>query len=169
MDITRDRLNAILKTGANVIVTSKGMDDMSVKYLVEAGCLGVRRVDKSDLKRIAKVTGARIQLTLADLDGGESFDEASLGHCDVVEEQRVGDNDFIFFKGAVESRASTLLLRGANEYLLEESERSVHDALMAVSKTAESQYIVPGGGAVETALSLHLEDFATTVDSKEQL
>jgi len=45
----------------------------------------------------------------------------------------------------------------------------VHDALMAVSKTAESQYIVPGGGAVETALSLHLEDFATTVDSKEQL
>lgn len=121
------------------------------------------------MKRLAKVTGAKIQLTLADLEGGESFDATSLGHCDVVEETRVGDNDFIFVRGAKESRASTLLLRGANEYLLEESERSVHDALMAVSKTVESQYVVPGGGAVETALSLHLEDFATTLESKEQL
>lgn len=130
---------------------------------------GVRRVDKSDMKRLAKVTGAKIQLTLANLDGGESFDESSLGHCEVVEEQRVGDNDFIFVKGAKESRASTILLRGANEYLLEESDRSVHDALMAVSKTMESQYIVPGGGACETALNLHLEEYATTLESREQL
>jgi len=169
MDITRDRLNAIISTGANVIMTTKGMDDMSIKYLVDAGCLGVRRVDKSDMKRLAKVTGAKIQLTLANLDGGETFDEESLGHCEVVEEQRVGDNDFIFVKGAKDSRASTILLRGANEYLLEESDRSVHDALMAVSKTMESQYIVPGGGACETALNLHLEEYATSLESREQL
>lgn len=169
MNITKERIEKILNTGANVVMTTKGMDDMSIKYLVEKGVLGVRRVDKADMKRLARVTGAKIQLTLCNLDGEESFDESSLGHCDVVEENRVGDNEFIFVKGAKEARASTLLLRGANEYMLEETERSVHDALMAVSKTAESSSVVPGAGACETAVSLHLEDFSRTLDSKEQL
>jgi T-complex protein 1 subunit alpha len=155
----------------------------------------VRRVDRADLRRLAKVTGARVQLTLADLDGGESFDKSSLGYADVVEETRVGDNDFIFVRGsegrgATEvmgencdvaafdpparvipdhaAKASTILLRGANEYMLEETERSIHDALMAVSKTCESQFVVPGGGAVETALSLHLEDFANGATESAQ-
>jgi len=169
MDITRDRINKILATGANAIFTTKGMDDMSIKYLVEGGAIGVRRVDKADMKRLARVTGAKIQLTLANLDGDESFDAESLGNCEVVEESRVGDNDFIFVKGASEARASTLLLRGANDYMLDETERSIHDALMAVGKAAESSAVVPGGGACETALSLHLEDYARTLDSKEQL
>lgn len=71
--------------------------------------------------------------------------------------------------GAAKAKASTILLRGANEYMLEETERSLHDALMAVSKTCESQYVVPGGGAVETSLSLFLEEYAATLDSREQL
>lgn len=169
MDITRDRLRKILDSGANVILTTKGMDDMSIKYLVEAGALGVRRVDRADMRRLAKATGGKIQLTLANLEGEESFDESSLGHADSVEEERVGDNDFIFFHEAKGSRASTLLLRGANEFMLEETERSIHDALMAVSKAAESQFVVPGGGAVEMALSLQLEEYATTLESREQL
>lgn len=169
MDITKDRISKILNSGANVIMTTKGMDDMSIKYLVEKGVLGIRRVDKPDMKRIARVTGAQIQLTMCNLEGEESFDSSYLGSCKIVEESRVGDNDFIFIRGASESRASTILLRGANEYMLEETERSIHDALMAVSKTAESSSVVPGAGACETALSLHLEDYARTLESKEQL
>lgn len=103
------------------------------------------------------------------MDGEEEFDASSLGHCDLVEEERVGDNEFIFIRGAKEARASTLLLRGANDYMLEETERSIHDALMAVSKTAESNSVVPGAGACETALSLHLDEYSRTLDSKEQL
>jgi len=102
-------------------------------------------------------------------DGDEEFDASSLGTCEVVEEDRVGDNEFIFVKGAKDAKASTLLLRGANEFMLEETERSVHDALMAVSKTAESSSVVPGAGACETALSLHLEEYSRTLESKEQL
>ncbi|CAD7968645.1 unnamed protein product [Amoebophrya sp. A120] len=169
MDITKERINKILDTGANVIMTTRGMDDMSIKYLVDAGAMGIRRVDKADMKRLARVTGAKIQLTLSSLDGGEEFDKESLGECALVEEQRVGDNDFIFITGAKDSRASTLLLRGANDYMLEETDRSIHDALMAVGKTAESATVVPGGGAVETQLSLHLDDYARTLDSREQL
>merc|ERR1712046_457614 len=70
--------------------------------------------------------------------------------------------------GAKATKAATILLRGANEFMLEEADRSVHDALCAVSRTLESNAVVPGGGAVEVALSLHLEDHARTFDSYEQ-
>jgi len=168
MDITRDKIQKIIKAGTNVLMTTKGIDDMSVKYLTEAGILAVRRVDKKDMRRIAKCTGAQVMLTLATIDGDEAFDEAYLGKADEVCEQRVGDNDFVFIKGCSQSKAATILLRGANEFMLEEADRSVHDALCAVSRTLESNSVVPGGGAVEVALSLHLEDFARTFDSYEQ-
>merc|ERR1719401_2610074 len=139
-----------------------------MKYLVEAGVLGVRRVSKGDIKRIGKCTGAQIILTMATIEGDEAFDEAYLGKADEVCEQRVGDNDFVFIKGCSQSKAATILLRGANEFMLEEADRSVHDALCAVSRTLESNSVVPGGGAVEVALSLHLEDHARTFESYEQ-
>eukprot|EP00440_Ansanella_granifera_P038772 gb/GFBE01042070.1/.p1 GENE.gb/GFBE01042070.1/~~gb/GFBE01042070.1/.p1 ORF type:complete len:547 (+),score=189.35 gb/GFBE01042070.1/:1-1641(+) len=168
MDITKDKIQKIIDAGVNAIFTTKGIDDFAMKYLVEAGVIGLRRVDKKDIKRIAKCTGAQVLLTMADMDGEESFDPKCVGTADEVVEQRVGDNDFIFVKGCSATKACTILLRGANEMMLEESHRSVHDALCAVSRTLESNAVVPGGGAVETALSLHLEDHARTFDSYEQ-
>merc|ERR1711990_310524 len=141
---------------------------MAMKYLTEAGVFAVRRVDKKDMRRIAKCTGGTMLLTLATLEGDEAFDESNLGHAEEVVEQRVGDNDFVFIKGCSQSKAATILLRGANEFMLEEADRSVHDALCAVSRTLESNSVVPGGGAVEVAVSLHLEDHARTFDSYEQ-
>merc|ERR1719456_1759446 len=140
-----------------------------MKYFVESGVLGVRRVDKKDMKRLAKCTGATVQLTLATLDGDEKFDPASLGHAEEVNETRVGGNDYIFVKGCKASKATTVLLRGANEFMLEELDRSVHDSICAVSRTLESNSVVPGGGAVETSLSIYLEDFARSLGSREQL
>jgi len=168
MDITKDKIQKILDAGANVIMTTKGIDDMAMKYLVEAGVLGLRRVDKKDIRRIAKCTGAQVMLTMATMEGDEAFEASYLGSAEEVCDQRVGDNDFIFIKGCKASKAATILLRGANEFMLEESSRSVHDALCAVSRTLESNSVVPGGGAVETALNLHLEDHARTFDSYEQ-
>jgi len=168
MDLTKDKIKKITDAGTNVVFTTKGIDDFAMKYLVEAGVLAARRVDKKDIKRIAKCTGATLLLTMADMDGEESFDAKCLGSAEEVSEQRVGDNDFIFIKGGASTKATTILLRGANEYMLEEADRSVHDALCAVQRTLESNSVVPGGGAVETALSLHLEDYARTFDSYEQ-
>mmetsp|Transcript_5390 Transcript_5390/g.11892 ORF Transcript_5390/g.11892 Transcript_5390/m.11892 type:complete len:545 (+) Transcript_5390:93-1727(+) len=168
MDITRDKIKMIIDAGATAIFTTKGIDDFAQKYLVEAGILGARRVDKKDMKRIAKCTGATIMLSMATMEGDEAFDAKNLGSAEEVSDQRVGDNDFIFVKGCSATKAATILLRGANEFMLEESDRSVHDALCAVSRTLESNAVVPGGGAVETALSLHLEDHARTFDSYEQ-
>merc|ERR1719382_271444 len=168
MDITKEKIKKIIDAGTTAIFTTKGIDDFALKYLVEAGIMGVRRVDKKDIRRIAKCTGAQVMLTLATMEGDEAFEASYLGSAEEVCDQRVGDNDFIFIKGCKASKAATILLRGANEFMLEESSRSVHDALCAVSRTLESNSVVPGGGAVETALSLHLEDYARTFDSYEQ-
>lgn len=56
-DITKERIQKILSTGANVILTTGGIDDMCLKYFVETGAMAVRRVLKRDLKRIAKASG----------------------------------------------------------------------------------------------------------------
>jgi len=168
MNITRDKIKKITDAGTNVIYTTRGIDDMAMKYLTDAGVMAFRRADKRDMRRIAKCTGAQMMLTLATLEGDEAFDKSNLGHAEEVSEQRVGDNDYMFIKGCSQSKAATILLRGANEFMLEEADRSVHDALCAVSRTLESNSVVPGGGAVEVALSLHLEDYARTFDSYEQ-
>lgn len=172
MDITKERIGKIIEKGVNVIFSTQGIDDMSMKYLVDAGVYAVRRVDKKDMKRIAKSTGAKMIVTftsgLDDWDN-EAFDESYVGFADEVSEDRVADNDFTFIKGCQHSRTSTLLLRGANDVVLGEVERSVHDALCVVSRALEHSALVPGGGAVETALAIRLEDFALAYPGREQL
>lgn len=172
MDITKERIGKIIEKGVNVIFTTQGIDDMSMKYLVDAGVYAVRRVDKKDVKRIAKSTGAKMLVTFtAGIDDwdNEVFDEAYIGHAEEVCEERVADNDFTFIKGCAHSRTSTLLLRGANDVVLGEVDRSLHDALCVVSRALEHSALVPGGGAVETALAIHLEDFALSYPGREQL
>ncbi|KAF8066422.1 CCT1 [Scenedesmus sp. PABB004] len=168
-DITKERVAKILEAGANVVLTTKGIDDMTLKYFVEAGVLAVRRVAKEDLKRIARATGGRVVLTLADMDGGESFDASALGSAEEVEEVRVADDAMVMIRGAAGGSAATLLLRGANDMHLDEMDRSLHDALCVVKRVLESGAVVPGGGAVEAGLSIYLEAFATSLGSREQL
>jgi T-complex protein 1 subunit alpha len=99
-----------LKAGANVILTTKGIDDMALKYFVEANAIAVRRVPKEDMRHIAKATGATQVLTFADIEGGETFDAALLGTAEEVVEDRVSDDDIILIKGAKSSRAVGTLI-----------------------------------------------------------
>lgn len=165
-DITKKRIELILAAGANVILTSEGIDDMALKYFVEAKALAVRRVPKNDLRRIARATGAKPVLTMSRPDSDEEgFDPSWLGCAEEVCEDRVGDWDYVFIKGCSGGRAASIILRGANDYLVDEVERCVHDAICVVSRTLESDTVCAGGGAVETALSVYLEDFARTMVS----
>jgi len=169
MDITKERVRKILDAGARVILTTKGVDDLCLKYFVEAGVICARRCDREDLRRLAKATGGRVVTTLADMDGHESLDPDSLGSCDAVREVRVGDGEMLYAHGCKGRGASTVVLRGANEYMLDEMDRALHDALCAVKRVLESNTLVPGGGAAEVALSVRLDDYARTVASREQL
>ncbi|KAG1666239.1 hypothetical protein FOA52_011541 [Chlamydomonas sp. UWO 241] len=168
-DITKERIMKMIDAGANVILTTKGIDDMSLKYFVEANCIACRRVPKDDLKRIARATGAQVVVALADMEGNETFDPACLGTAEEVCEERVADDNMIMIKGSKFAKATTLLLRGANDYMLDEMDRALHDALCVIKRVLESGSVVAGGGAVEAALSVFLENFATSLGSREQL
>ncbi|KAJ5755061.1 T-complex protein 1 subunit alpha [Penicillium manginii] len=167
--IVLERVEMILKSGANVILTTKGIDDMVLKTFVEKGAMAVRRCKKEDLRRIAKASGATLISTLSDLNGDEKFESSYLGHAEEVVQERISDDECILVKGTKVHTSASIILRGANEYSLDEMERSVHDTLCAIKRTLESGSIVPGGGAVETALHIYLEEFAVTVGSREQL
>lgn len=168
-DITKERIKKILDTGANVVLTTGGIDDLCLKYFVEAGAMAVRRCKKVDLKRIAKATGAAFITSLANLEGEESFEASSLGEATEVCQERVCDDELIMVRGTKARTAASIILRGPNDFYCDEMERSIHDALCVVKRVMESKNVVVGGGTVEAALSIYLENFATTLSSREQL
>lgn len=168
-DITKERIQKILSAGANVVLCTGGIDDLCLKYFVEAGAIGVRRVKTSDMKAIAKATGATFVMNLANMEGEESFEASFLGYADEVVQERVCDDELIVIRGTKARSAASIILRGANDFFVDEMERSIHDALCVVKRVMESKTVVVGGGAVETALSIYLENFATTLSSREQL
>ena len=169
MDITKERIQKIIDAGAKVVLTTKGVDDLCMKYFVEAGIICSRRCAKDDLKRLAKATGGKVVVTMADMEGNETFDAVCLGACTSVREERIGDGEMLYALGCQGGGASTIVLRGANEYMLDEMDRALHDCLCVIKRMLESNTLVVGGGAVEAALSVHLEQFSTTLDNREQL
>ena len=80
-----------------------------------------------------------------------------LGEAESVSVERIADEELVVIKGTKINNAASIILRGANTYMLEEMERSVHDVLCALKRVLESGSVVPGGGAVETAVAMHLE------------
>jgi len=169
LDITRDKIEKIIASGARVILTTKGIDDLCMKYFIEAGAMAVRRVKIEDMRRIAKATGAGIVVTMSDIDGNEVFDPANLGECERVSEERVGDGELIYIRGCKSSAACTIVLRGANEFFLDEMDRALHDSLCVVRRIVENTSLVAGGGAVEAALCMHLDSWATSMGTRESL
>ncbi|KAF2353795.1 Chaperonin Cpn60/TCP-1 family [Trinorchestia longiramus] len=158
------RVRKLLQS-ANVILSSKGIDDVCLKPIVDSGAIAVRRVKSEDLRNLSKILGVPVQTSLYDLDGQEEVRD--VGRALSVSVETICDDECIFIK--TESKTASIILRGANEELLMEMERNVHDALCVLKRTLESQTILPGGGAFECSLSYLLDEFAKSITSKEQL
>ncbi|KAH0566697.1 T-complex protein 1 subunit alpha [Cotesia glomerata] len=169
MDITKERIQKILNAGANVILLSGGIDDLCLKYFVEAGAMAVRRCKKTDLKRVAKATGAHFLTSLTNMEGDETFEASFLGEAAEVVQDVICDDELLLIKGPKARTAASIILRGPNDFYCDEMERSIHDALCVVKRVLESKTVVAGGGCVEAALSIYLENFATSLSSREQL
>lgn len=107
--------------------------------------------------------------SLSNLEGEETFETSNLGYAEEVVQTRISDDECILIKGTKQHTSSSIILRGPNDFSLDEMQRSLHDSLSVVKRTLESGHVVPGGGAVEAALNIYLENFATTVGSREQL
>merc|ERR1712096_218058 len=108
-DITKERIKKILDTGANVVLATGGINDLCLKYFVEAGAMAVRRCKKVDLKRIAKATGATFCTSLANLEGEETFEASFLGEAAEVSQERISDDELILIKGTKARTASSII------------------------------------------------------------
>ena len=161
--ILREMVDKIASTGANVVITQKGIDDVAQHFLAKKGILAVRRVKRSDIEKIARATGAKIVSNIEDLKPED------LGEAELVEERKVGEDKMVFIEGAKNPKSVTILIRAGLERLVDETERALHDALSAVADAIKDGKIVAGAGATEAEVAKVLREYAPTVGGKEQL
>jgi thermosome len=153
----------IKKSGANVLVCQKGIDDIAQHFLAKEGIYSVRRAKKSDMEKLAKATGAKI---VGNLDGLTTKD---LGFAGTVEERKIGDDKMTFVTACKNPKAVSILIRGTTEHVVDELERGLHDALSVVAVALEDGKMTAGGGAAATAISMKLRDYAPSVGGREQM
>ncbi len=167
MDEEENMLNKmaddVAKSSANVLFCEKGIDDQVLASLAKKGILTVKNVSSSDMEKLAKATGGSVVGTLRDLA------KTSLGAAKLVEEVRIGDDKQVFVREAKNPKAVTIMIRGGSEHVIDEAERSLHDALCVVRNAVEDGKILAGGGAPEAELSKRLKDYAAKVGGREQL
>ncbi len=156
-------VDKVIGSGANVVLCQKGVDDMAQHYLAKSGVLVVRRIKESDLTKLAKATGARIVTNLDDLF------EKDLGSAALVEERKIEEDRWVFIEGCKPPKSVTLLLRGGSQRVVDEVERSVHDAIMVVKDVMEVPSIVAGGGAPETYAATKVRSWSKSLEGREQL
>jgi len=159
----KEMVEKIATVGANVVLCQKGIDDMAQHFLARKGILATRRIKKSDMEKLAKATGGKIITNL------DAIDSADLGYASLVEERKIGEDKMTFVEGCKHPRAVTILIRGGTERIVDEAERSVHDALCVVRDVVEEPKILAGGGAPELEVSRMLRKYAETLPGREQL
>ncbi|MHA1213309.1 MAG: thermosome subunit alpha, partial [Candidatus Heimdallarchaeota archaeon] len=121
-----DMVNKIIASGATVILSQKGIDDLAQHFLAKKGILAVRRIKKSDMEKLAMATGASI---VTRIDGIEKSD---LGSAEVVEERKIADDDYVFIEGCPNPKSVSIMIRGGSDLIVDEADRSIHDALCVI-------------------------------------
>jgi thermosome len=159
----KNMVEKINKSGANVLVCQKGIDDIAQHFLAKHGIYSVRRAKKSDMEKLSKATGGKI---VANLDGLTSKD---LGYAGSVEEKKIGDDKMTFVTDCKNPKAVSILIRGTTEHVVDELERGLHDALSVVKVALEDSKMTPGGGAAATAIAMGLRDYGPSVGGREQM
>jgi len=171
MQLFLDEENRMLKSmvdkihsiGANVLICQKGIDDISQHYLSKHGILSVRRVKESDMTKLAKATGGRITTNLDDISTND------LGSAEIVHQKKVESDKWVFIEGCKNPRSVTILIRGGSQRVVDEADRSIHDALMVVKDVVEKPSIVAGGGSPEAYLATELNEWSGGAEGREQL
>jgi thermosome len=161
--LLRDMADQVTKTGANVLFTEKSVDDEVLSILAKKGILTIKNISSSDMEKLAKATGGLVVGTTRDLS------KEALGYAKTVEEVKIGEDKLVYVREAKNPKAVTIMIRGGSEHVVDEAERSLHDALSVVRNAVEDGKIVAGGGAPEIELSKRLREYAIKVGGREQL
>jgi thermosome len=159
----KSMVDKIKSSGANVVLCQKGIDDIAQHYLAKASILGVRRVKESDMTKMSRATGARVVNNLDDLTAKD------LGSANLVEERKVETDKWVFIEGCKNPKSVSILIRGGSQRVVDEADRSMHDALMVMKDVLEHPTIVAGGGAPEAYIANELRQWASSQEGRAQL
>ncbi len=162
-NILKEMVEKIESTGANVVVCQKGIDDLAQHFLAKRNILAVRRAKKSDMEKLARAAGGNIVTNLEDLA------KKDLGEAALVEERKIGEDRLVFVEGCKHPKAVSILIRGGLERVVDEAERSLHDALSVTSDIIEDGRVVAGGGSPEAEVARSLRSYSDEVGGREQL
>jgi T-complex protein 1 subunit eta len=162
-NILYDKLDRIAASGAKIVLSKLPIGDVATQYFSDREMFCAGRVIEEDLNRTMKSCGGAIQSTVHDLN------DETLGTCETFEEKQIGGERFNLFRGCPKSQSCTIILRGGAEQFMEETERSLHDAIMIVRRAMQNDSVVAGGGAIDMELSKYLRNYSRTIAGKEQL
>ncbi|KAL1774888.1 T-complex protein 1 subunit eta [Sigmodon hispidus] len=162
-NILYDRLEKIHEPGAKFILSKLPIVDVATQDFADRDMFCAVRVPEEDLKRMMMACGGSIQTSV------NALIPDVLGHCQVFEETQIGGERYNFFTGCPKAKTCTIILRGGAEQFMEETELSLHDAIMIVRRPIKIDSVVAGGGAIEMELSKYLWDYSRTIPGKQQL
>jgi archaeal chaperonin len=155
-------VDKVLASGANVVICQKGIDDMAQHFMARKGVVAIRRAKKSDMEKLSRATGGKIISSI------DALSASDLGEAALVEERKTGDDKMTYIEGCKNPKSVTLLIRGGNQRLTAEAERSIHDALCVIRDLIEEPRVVAGGAAPELEMANALKKYAQTLSGREQ-
>jgi len=159
----KEMVDDVVKSGCNFVFCEKSIDDIALHFLSKKGISAVKNMSSGDMEKLAKATGGKIVASVKDLNS------ASLGEAKVIEETKIGDDKLTYVRDAKNPMAVTVVVRGGTEHVVDEAERSLHDALCVVRDAIEDGKMVAGGGAPEAETAKQLREYAVKVGGREQL
>lgn len=157
----------IKKAGCNVLLIQKSIlrdavNDLSLHFLAKLKIMVIKDIERDEIEFICKSTGCK---PIADVD---SFTEDKLGYADLVDEVHDNGSRVVKVTGVKNAgKTVSILCHGANSLVLEEAERSLHDALCVIRCLVKKKYLIAGGGAPEIEVSLRLQEYAKTLRGME--
>jgi len=162
-DKMKAKVEKIKAHGINCFINRQLIYNWPEQLFTDAGIMSIEHADFDGIERLALVTGGEITSTF------DNPEEVKLGHCDVIEEVIIGEDTLIRFSGVAAGQACTIVLRGATDQLLDEADRSLHDALAVLSQTVKEPRTTLGGGCAEMLMAKAVEGAATRVEGKKQM
>jgi len=157
------KVEAIATHGINVFVNRQLIYNYPESLLAEKGILTIEHADFEGVERLSLVTGGEIASTF------DRPDLVKLGHCDLIEEVIIGEDKLIKFSGVAAGEACTVVLRGSTHQMVDEAERSLHDALSVLSQTVKETRVTLGGGCAEMLMSCAVDHEAKRVVGKKAI
>jgi len=157
----KDKVDRIIKHGCNVFINRQLIYNYPEQLFSDAKVMAIEHADFEGVERLALVTGGEIVSTFDNPEG------VKLGHCDLIEEVMIGEDKLLKFSGVALGEACTIVLRGATKQILDEAERSLHDALCVLSQTVKETRTVFGGGCSEMLMANAVTQLAQRTPGKE--